>query len=142
MRLGFYYLQHGGVLLLLGMQGLSLSHALLLLRTHMLGRLGCAGPTSGNIPIGLSFVTVKIVTLLQLQSVLDAREAKHMASLLEACQGLAGPTKGHVMTFERFVALSFHILISVKSAFGGLFTVYDLPTVSRTHAYEESPCSV
>jgi len=45
-------------------------------------------PAIADHTIGLSALAVKMATQLQLQPVFDARKAKHMAFLFEACDGL------------------------------------------------------
>ena len=54
----------------------------------LLPRLGWPHPTSPGRQLRLSELTVKVATGLQLQPILEAREAKHLAFLALACQGL------------------------------------------------------
>ena len=113
-----------------------------IVHTHMLDRLGWAHPTVAARTIGLSALTVKTATQLQLQAVLDAREAKQMASLSEACNGLVVAQHAQPKELRRLLKVLWSIPwdIQRKECFWR-FTVDGLPTAAHMHMLGK-PCAV
>ena len=113
-----------------------------IVHTLMLDRLGWAHPTVAARPIGLSALTVKPATQLQLQPVFDAREAKHMAFLSEACHGLGVAQHAQPKDLRCLLKVLWSIPWDNQcKEFFWRFTVDGLPTAARMHMLGE-PCAV
>lgn len=112
------------------------------MHTYLLNRLGWAHPTIADRTTGLSSLTVKMATQLQLQPVVEARGAKHLAFLSEACQGLANNLQGQPKDLQRLLKGLWRIpWDNQRKEFFWRFTVDGLPTAARMHKAGEA-CAV
>jgi hypothetical protein len=113
-----------------------------LVQTYILDRLGWTHPTRPSHCVSLSQLTVKLATQLQLQPILDAREAKHFAFCSQACLGLPANLQAQPIELLRVLRRLWCLpWDNQRKEFFWRFTVDGLPTAARMHMFGE-PCAV